>query len=101
MDLTLDRNSLISILEETSAERLQELYGSAYRTKTDNVGDKVYLRALVEISNICCKNCLYCGIRSGNRIPNRYEISEEEVLSAARFAASSGYGSMVIQGGKE
>ena len=63
-------------------------------------GENVYLRGLVEISNICRKNCLYCGIRRDNLNTGRYELTSEEVLEAAAFASEQGYGSMVIQGGE-
>ena len=100
MNISLDRDSLIAWLGEKDSGRLQALYSEAYRTKVSTVGDKVYLRGLVEISNICRKNCLYCGIRRDNHAAGRYEISSENVLDAAEFAYSSGYASMVIQGGE-
>lgn len=96
----LDRNSLISYLEEKNPDRIRELYEEAYKVKKETVGEYVYLRGLVEISNICRKNCLYCGIRRDNRETARYELDRDEVLQAAEFAASEGYGSMVIQGGE-
>lgn len=55
MTVDLDRDSLIGWLEEKDPERLQALYSEAYRTKVASVGDRVYLRGLVEISNICRK----------------------------------------------
>ncbi len=100
MTVDLDRDSLIGWLEEKDPERLQALYSEAYRTKVASVGDRVYLRGLVEISNICRKNCLYCGIRRDNGAVGRYEISSGDVLAAAGFAYGAGYGSMVIQGGE-
>ena len=54
----------------------------------------------MEITNICRKNCLYCGIRRDNPSNDRYEIDIEDVIPAARFAYEQGYGSMVIQGGE-
>ena len=98
--MELDRDTLISWLEEKDATRLEHLYSGAYRTKVSTVGDKVYLRGLVEISNICRKNCLYCGIRRDNHAAGRYEISSEEVLQSAEFAYKEGYASLVIQGGE-
>lgn len=100
MDIRLDRDSLISWLEEEDQERIQALFDEAYKVKVRTVGDKVYLRGLVEISNICRKNCLYCGIRRDNRDAVRYEISDSDVLASAEFAWREGYGSMVIQGGE-
>ncbi len=60
----------------------------------------VYLRGLIEISNRCRKNCLYCGIRVGNTNVCRYELSDEQILREAQFALDSGYGSVVLQGGE-
>ena len=96
----LDREALISCLEDDSPEVASALYSEAYRVKKETVGENVYLRGLVEISNICRKNCLYCGIRRDNLNTGRYELTSEEVLEAAAFAAEQGYGSMVIQGGE-
>ena len=96
----LDRESLISCLEDVSPGVAAALYSEAYRVKKETVGENVYLRGLVEISNICRKNCLYCGIRRDNLNTGRYELTSEEVLEAAAFAAEQGYGSMVIQGGE-
>lgn len=70
---------------------------------TDNgscMPKKVFLRGLIEISNKCRKNCLYCGIRSCNAKVGRYELSDGEILSEAEFALRSGYGSVVLQGGE-
>ncbi len=77
-----------------------KLFGHAAEIKKQYVGNKVYFRGLVELSNICSKNCLYCGIRSGNKKPQRYMVTEDEVLEAARFALDNGYGSMVLQSGE-
>lgn len=60
----------------------------------------VYLRGLIELSNICRKNCLYCGIRSGNTLVERYELTDSQILELAEFALVNGYGSVVLQGGE-
>ncbi len=98
--INLDRSALISYLEDNSPEVAAALYSEAYKVKKKTLGESVYLRGLVEISNICRKNCLYCGIRRDNLNTGRYELTSEEVLEAAAFAADQGYGSMVIQGGE-
>ena len=100
MNVQLDRESLISWLEEKNPDRVQALKEAAYGVKLASVGEKVYLRGLVEVSNICRKNCLYCGIRRDNHDAGRYEISSEDVLKAAEFTFREGYGSLVIQGGE-
>lgn len=72
----------------------------AYALKLLHRGPDVYFRGLVEISNKCRKNCLYCGIRAGNAQVYRYEMSDEQVLHEAQFALDAGYGSVAIQGGE-
>ena len=98
-ELTLDREGLAAAIACEDAAFEEALRQEAYRVKVATVGPEVYLRGLVEISNICVKNCLYCGIRRDIRC-QRYELSEEEVLTAARAAARLRFGSVVIQGGE-
>lgn len=100
MKYNFTKENIIELLDEKDPNRVQQLYDDAFRTKIDNLGNKVYLRGLVEITNICRKNCLYCGIRRDNPSNDRYEIDIEDVIPAARFAYEQGYGSMVIQGGE-
>ncbi|MBQ2173334.1 MAG: [Bacteroidales bacterium] len=98
-ELTLDRKGLTAALACEDAAFEEALCQEAYRVKVATVGPEVYLRGLIEISNICVKDCLYCGIRRDIRC-QRYELSEEEVLATARIAARRRYGSVVIQGGE-
>ena len=62
----------------------------AYAVKLEHRGAEVYLRGLIEISNKCRKNCLYCGIRAGNGCVQRYEMTDEQVLREAQFALDAG-----------
>ncbi|MCF8303010.1 MAG: [FeFe] hydrogenase H-cluster radical SAM maturase HydE [Bacteroidales bacterium] len=95
----LNKEDLITLLG-TNEERAKLIYARAAEVKQQMVGNKVYFRGLVEYSNICTKNCYYCGVRSGNKKVNRYTLHEEEVLAAARFAYAHNYASMVIQSGE-
>ena len=72
----------------------------AYELKLKHRGPEVYFRGLIEISNKCRKNCLYCGIRRGNCNVERYEMTDAQVLQEAQFALDAGYGSIAIQGGE-
>ena len=58
------------------------------------------MRGLVEFSNICSKNCLYCGIRRGNAGVVRYRMDEGEIFAAVEWAAENRYGSVVLQSGE-
>jgi biotin synthase len=93
------RTELVHLLKAEDEER-KLLFQSAAQAKLEQVGNKVFLRGLIEYSNKCSKNCFYCGIRAGNTSSNRYELSVDEVLEAARFALDNRYGSIVLQSGE-
>ena len=84
-------------MEITERQRLRK---EAYELKLRHRGPEVFFRGLIEISNRCRKNCLYCGIRGGNHLAQRYEMQDEEVLREAQFALDAGYGSIALQGGE-
>ncbi len=95
----LTRHDLVTLLS-SDGEYSKLLFDRAAEVKRKHAGNKVYYRGLIEYSNLCGKNCLYCGIRSGNKKARRYELTEEEVLEAARYAWEARYGSVVIQAGE-
>jgi len=94
------RDEVLAILSETDPSAIEKILKEAYDVKVENIGSKVFLRGLIELSNICIKNCLYCGIRKDNDHVHRYELSDEQVLDAAKFAWEAGYGSLVLQAGE-
>jgi len=65
-----------------------------------HVGNEVYYRGIIELSNLCASDCLYCGIRRSNRAVARFTLEEDEVLDSARWCAEAGYGSVVLQAGE-
>ncbi|MDZ4165001.1 MAG: [FeFe] hydrogenase H-cluster radical SAM maturase HydE [Smithellaceae bacterium] len=96
----LTKEDLIYLLDLADETSLEKLYRHAYQIKLRHVGNKVYFRGLIEFSNICRKNCFYCGIRRDNDKVERFEMTAEEILSAAKWAYESGYGSVVLQAGE-
>jgi biotin synthase len=72
----------------------------ADETRRQFVGEQIHLRGLVEVSNHCERNCLYCGIRFQQDIP-RYRVSREEILDCARQAVNFGFGTLVLQAGED
>lgn len=100
MGSVLLKEDLVKWLKERDKTKIKKLLDDAYRIKVENIGNKVYLRGLIEISNICQKDCYYCGLRCSNKDVKRYELTDSQVLNAARFAMDSGYGSLVLQGGE-
>jgi len=96
----MTKPAIIKLLAAQAAEECAALYGAAYRVKRREVGAVVRLRGLVEVSNACSKNCLYCGIRSGNTNVARYRLSREEIFELADTAQKFRYGSIVLQAGE-
>ncbi len=72
----------------------------AHNIKIDYVGGVTYLRGLIELSNECIKDCLYCGIRKDNGNVSRYALDSSEVMQAAKYAYENNYGSIAIQSGE-
>jgi len=97
----MTRNEIIEKLSLSEQAALTALYAEANPVKTSTIGNKVYLRGLIEFSNICSKNCYYCGIRRENKTVNRYELTDKEVLAAVDFAWKNRYGSVVLQSGEQ
>ena len=96
----LEHEDLVTLLSLEDPRELEALYAAAYEVKAREVGKVVFLRGLVEITNVCACDCKYCGIRSGNADLERYTIDEDEVLAGARWAWDQGFGSTVLQGGE-
>jgi biotin synthase len=90
----------IIYLLSTNVEDRNKLYSKAAQVKEKYLGQKVYFRGLIEMSNLCQKNCNYCGIRIGNSKVKRYNLSDNEVLESAMFAWENRYGSIAIQTGE-
>ncbi len=96
----ITREEIVEYLNENDPVKVQAYLDEAYRIKVENIGSKVFLRGLIELSNICVKNCYYCGIRHDNNNLVRYELTDKQVLDAAEFAWRSRYGSLVLQAGE-
>lgn len=92
-------NELVKLLQlKGDAQKL--LFAKAQEVQLAQVGKKVYYRGLVELSNICSKDCFYCGIRKGNTHVERYNIEDEHIVNAAKFAWENKYSSIVLQAGE-
>lgn len=93
---TFDRDAVLALLELPR----EALYARADAVRRENMGDEVFLRGIVEFSNICANDCLYCGIRRSNPNPRRYRIDEDEVMEVARRMAGWQQTTIVLQSGE-
>ncbi len=95
----MNKQEIIDILSENT--RNDWLFKEADRVRKENVGDEVHLRGLIEFSNICKRQCKYCGLRSENREIERYRILKDEILTYVQNAVNMGYRTIVLQSGED
>ncbi|MBQ7633106.1 MAG: [Alphaproteobacteria bacterium] len=97
--MEFSKNEIIRLLADEQNQA--DLFKQADAVRKQYVGDEVHLRGLIEFSNICRNNCMYCGIRCGNANAVRYRMSEEELIDTARKAAEMGFKTIVMQSGED
>jgi len=97
----LTKVEIIYLLENITHEDREILYSYALKTKQAYYGNKVYLRGLIEFSNICRQDCLYCGIRASNSKVERYRLTPEEILGCCDKGYQLGYRTFVLQSGED
>ncbi len=96
---SLTREELIDILEDNTCNEV--LYKVADRVRKKYMGDEVHLRGLMEFSNICKRNCMYCGLRRENKNIKRYRLMPDEMIELARKGVEYGYKTFVLQSGED
>lgn len=95
---TLSKTDIVSLL---SIPEPAPLFDAADQVRRKFVGDEVYLRALIEFSNYCKNDCLYCGIRRSNAAAQRYRLTPQEIIQTAQKAVGLGYKTVVLQSGED
>ena len=95
----LIESELYQILTDSQIDDI--LFAAADRTRKKYVGDEVHLRALIEFTNICKNQCLYCGLQCQNKKIERYRLDPETIISLAQKAVQYGYKTIVLQGGED
>ena len=95
----MDKTEIIEILKNNTKN--DWLFKEADKIRHENVGDEVHLRGLIEFSNICKRQCKYCGLRSNNKEVERYRILKDELLQYAKNAVDMGYRTIVLQSGED
>jgi len=96
---SFSKTDIIRLLKSEGEDRIL-LFKKSAEVKEKFIGKKVWFRGLIEFSNVCSKDCLYCGIRKGNKNIKRYNLSDDEILAAAKFAYDNRYGSIALQSGE-
>jgi len=89
------------LVREFSPETAFFAAEKALEAKKAVYGNSIYIRGLIEISNICKNDCLYCGIRASNQNAVRYRLDCEDILSSCKIGYELGFRTFVMQGGED
>lgn len=95
-----DRETLLEAVGAGHPALSEALRKSARKVADEVFGREIFMRGLVEVSNICARDCLYCGLRGGNRNLSRYRMTPEEIVDRARLVDSCGLRTIVMQAGE-
>ncbi|MDR1472054.1 MAG: [FeFe] hydrogenase H-cluster radical SAM maturase HydE [Synergistaceae bacterium] len=90
----------LAFLMETD-ERERDLFEAGDAVRRENYGVDVYIRGLIEFTNHCKNDCLYCGIRAGNSRAKRYRLDADRILACCGEGYELGFRTFVLQGGED
>ncbi|MBE5731212.1 MAG: [FeFe] hydrogenase H-cluster radical SAM maturase HydE [Clostridiales bacterium] len=98
---SLKLNEYEYLVQNYSAEAASLAAARADEVRRSIYGNTVYIRGLIEVSNYCKNDCLYCGIRKSNRCADRYRLTKDEILSCCHSGYQIGFRTFVLQGGED
>lgn len=97
----LSSEELVRLISTFTAEDLDHICGKANAVRKRIYGDDIYVRGLIEFTNYCKNDCLYCGIRRSNQNADRYRLTREQILDCCKTGYSLGFRTFVLQGGED
>ena len=89
------------LLDQSSGADRDFLFERARAVRDAHYGRKVYIRGLIELTNYCKNDCLYCGIRKSNASCERYRLTKEQILFCCESGYALGFRTFVLQGGED
>lgn len=98
---SLPRETFAALIRGRDPRLGEYLFERSRRVREQYYGRDVYIRGLIEFTNYCRNDCLYCGIRRSNRKVRRYRLSEDEILECCMDGYRYGFRTFVLQGGED
>ena len=89
------------IKEYLSGKDDENLFAEASRLRREIFAEEVYLRGIIEFSNYCKQNCMYCGLRAFNKDAKRYRLTQEEILECVNIVLQNDIPTVVLQAGED
>ncbi len=100
-DRHLPKEDYLALIQTMTDEEDAYLAGCARAVREAVYGKKVFIRGLIEISNICKNDCYYCGIRASNKNCDRYRLTPDDILACCEEGYGLGFRTFVMQGGED
>lgn len=97
----IDLEQLTVLLDTDDHEAIDHLRAQAREVAQSIYGNAVFMRGLIEFSNVCRNNCLYCGIRRDNTLTERYRLDDDTILDCCRMGYECGLRTFVLQAGED
>ena len=98
---SLTEEEYAALIDGRCDEAAARLAAEAVKIRQQIYGNTVYIRGLIEVSNICKNDCYYCGIRAGNPACSRYRLTAEQILACCEQGYALGFRTFVLQGGED
>lgn len=98
---TLTKKEWTWVIQNRTPEISEYLFEQARDVRKEYYGKAVYIRGLIEFTNICKNDCYYCGIRKSNTNAQRYRLTKEEILECCMHGYGLGFRTFVLQGGED
>lgn len=93
--------ALAALIEDDDPRIADTLAQYADEVRRQHYGSEVYIRGLIEFTNYCRNDCLYCGIRKSQQNVSRYRLTADDILSCCRTGYELGFRTFVLQGGED
>lgn len=90
---------LIALITRDSDD--SDLFAAADAVRRERYGTDVFLRGLIEFTNVCQNDCYYCGIRKSNSHADRYRLTQDQILQSCANGYEMGFRTFVLQGGED
>ena len=97
----LSKDEFVQIISTYSDEDMKFAQNLAREIALRHFDNKIYIRGLIEFTNICRQNCFYCGLRAENSNASRYRLTPDDIMECCREGYALGFRTFVLQGGED
>lgn len=97
----LSKDEIVYLLNLNDEDEVNKLYAKADSLRKLYHGDEVHFRGIIDFSNFCEQNCIYCGLREENFSLHRYRMAADEIIETAKIIANEGVFTIVLQSGED